>query len=86
MIVFCLSLCSISVAPFTNTQTSSLPINAINAVLFCDPTGRLLGTCGLAPIEAFVVFLFQLRYKESNSVFIFILKEEGVYAHQLQHA
>lgn len=58
-----------------------LPISATSAVLFCDPTGRLLGMCGLAPIQAFVVFPFQLHHKGSNDVFLLILKEGGVYAH-----
>lgn len=39
--------------------------------------------CGLAPIQAFVMFLFQLHHKGSNSVFEFILKQEGVYAYKL---
>ena len=59
-----------------------LPTNATSsAVLFCNPAGGLLGTCSLAPVQAFVVFLFQLHHKRTNGVLIVTLEEEGAYAH-----
>lgn len=83
MIVFCLSLCSISVAHFTNTQKSSFANECYRCCLILQHYRKTAGMCDLAPIQVFVMFLFQLHH---NGVFLFILKEQGIYAHGLQLA